>query len=399
MMLSAALEGVGVGTPSTGLADAPGASTTQRDEVARGHVLFTWAREPVKIDGLNAVSMPPDFGFRASGIAGVLEVESDWTTVGTPFHEALVSFNIDVPAASGIIVEMRVARERSGASALVSPWLRVARWGEVTPSGALGEGAPGVRAFGDPTGLSGKIDVDEFRSAHLWERVQWRVRAFGPGAARVRIEHVSVCVSTMTRWWEKPLDRTQAQAMEMAVPFRSQKTPDPSLSGRLCSPTSVSMVLARLGLECGENAVRDRALDPDEQIFGNWPRNVQAAYELGASGMLVRIDSMQQAERMLRAGTPLVASISVKCAGELTGAPYRTTTGHLIVLRGIDANGDVLVNDPAAADARAGMLTYKRNELRKVWLENGRGTAYVFFKRSNREEAREPTPTGAGTRR
>ena len=77
-----------------------------------------------------------------------------------------------------------------------------------------------------------------------------------------------------------------------------------------------------------------------------------------------------------------MANITKKTAydRQLTGAPYTTTSGHLLVLRGFDEQNDCLVNDPAAIDAEHGQLTYKRSELETCWLARG-GTAYVLLPR------------------
>ena len=54
------------------------------------------------------------------------------------------------------------------------------------------------------------------------------------------------------------------------------------------------------------------------------------------------------------AGIPLVASVSFG-AGQLDGAPISSSNGHLLVIVGFEADGDVVVNDPAApATARSG---------------------------------------------
>ena len=79
------------------------------------------------------------------------------------------------------------------------------------------------------------------------------------------------------------------------------------------------------------------------------------------------------------ASMPIVASIKSK-PGELAGAPYSETDGHLIVLRGYDSDGNFLVNDPAGSDAGKGQLVYARRDIATVWLTNGRGTAYLFTK-------------------
>jgi hypothetical protein len=123
--------------------------------------------------------------------------------------------------------------------------------------------------------------------------------------------------------------------------------------------------------------VADAAYDATYDIYGNWPRNVQAAWEQGVPGRLVRIGTLKDAWKLLAAGIPIVASIKAR-PGELAGAPYSETDGHLIVLRGYDEDGNFLVNDPAASDAARGQVCYARRDIATVWLTNGRGTAYIF---------------------
>lgn len=175
--------------------------------------------------------------------------------------------------------------------------------------------------------------------------------------------------------------------IELDVPTFSQRVQRPDIAGRICSPTSLAMVLAAYGVEpsAGEPSfvgrsfvekVAERARDPRHDLYGNWPRNVQAAWSFGVPGYVTRFDDWNAVVRHFEAGRPVVASIGVE-AGQLSGAPYASTAGHLIVLCGFDADGDVLVNDPAAEDAASVRRSYARSELDVVWLERG-GTAYVL---------------------
>ena len=56
------------------------------------------------------------------------------------------------------------------------------------------------------------------------------------------------------------------------------------------------------------------------------------------------------------------------------------TAGHLIVVRGLDANGDAIVNDPAYdTDNEGDGVIYKAEELARAWLAKG-GVGYVIRK-------------------
>jgi len=74
-----------------------------------------------------------------------------------------------------------------------------------------------------------------------------------------------------------------------------------------------------------------------------------------------------------------VASVSFK-KGELKGAGYGTN-GHLLVIRGFTASGDVVVNDPAShliADDAQVRVVYDREQFENVWVPHSGGIVYVI---------------------
>lgn len=294
------------------------------------------------------------------------------------FNEALVSWNIDAPPHVGYAVELRVGRTRDDSW---TPFLHVTDEGTFTAEKA-------------PTKCDdGHIDVDYFRSDTRFDRAQYRVRALcnavpdspSPPQAKLRIARVDVTFSDTTRRiMSTPMPQrtspqpTSAWQRRLAVPYRSQKVERREIRGRICSPTSVSMVLAYRGVERPTEEVASVIYDTTSGIYGNWPRAVQGAYRFGVPGYLDRFSHWADIEQCIAAGQPLVISIEA-AEGELRGAPYRRSNGHLLVLAGFDADGMVLVNDPAAPDAKRGLLSYHRSDLEKVWWEARGGTAYVLL--------------------
>jgi hypothetical protein len=117
--------------------------------------------------------------------------------------------------------------------------------------------------------------------------------------------------------------------------------------------------------------------DYDYEGTGNWPFNTAYAANLAGHAFVTRLTSLRPAERFIKAGIPLVASIAFG-PGELDGAPISSTNGHLVVIVGFTKTGDVVVNDPAAATNAGVRRTYDRAQFENAWIPKSGGTVYVI---------------------
>ena len=309
---------------------------------------------------------PPD------GTAAVYE--SPVITADIKFNEAVLSWNIATPPGAGFCVE---ARMRRAVGSVWSPYLYFGDFGDTVP--------PGEQVV---TWEQGRMDVDYWCSTERFDQVQYRIRAQGaPGrGSRLAVDRIAVCLSDTLgvppsvlapRPTSEP-PPAAAWQRRLPVPFRTQKTDREEMKHKICSPTSVGMVLAYRGIERTSEEVADVCFDPTHKIYGNWPRNVQAAFMLGVPGYVARFSDWTDVERMIAAGQPLIISIRVDKEDGLRGAPYRTSDGHLIVLTGFDGEGRVTVNDPASGTPERGQLVYLRPDLEEVWMRVKGGTAYVL---------------------
>lgn len=292
------------------------------------------------------------------------EVGDTWCetrTVHPPFafSELLVSWNVTRAPGAAFLVEIQV----TDSEGVESPWLEIGSFGDVPRD------RPRSLEFED-----GRIDIDWFRAKSEVEFVATvaRVRSL---RGNCKVERIAFCF-TNRRVGSSRAAAPALSPIALRVPFFSQQSAEESKRSRICSPTSVSMVLAHRGVDLPPEDVAARVFDVENDVYGNWPRSIQTAFEAGCPGYLTRFSDWSDVARLLAADQPVIASIGVE-PGELTGAPYAATKGHLIVLRGIDSNGDVLVNDPAASDAASGQRVYLRAELDVVWMQRG-GTAYVI---------------------
>lgn len=312
-------------------------------------------------------------------------------TADDGFEQALLSWNVECPANTGMCVELRV---RAAKDARWSPWLYLGDWGAPLPqpSGlyqleeflALDEPTDAV-PVGDPRRKrvafeGGAVDVDVFKSDKRWAQAQFGVsveRAEPARDERVRVRRVSICFSRKSDAPAPQFVLPDAARRRLSTPFRSQRTERPEIAGRICSPTSIAMLLEHRGLRVDTLTAAERIYDTAHDIYGNWTRAIQGAYSFGAPGYLARFSDWNEVAALIAQGTPIAISIAAK-EGELDGAPYPKTSGHLLVLCGFDERGDVFVNDPAAGTPELGQLTYRREQLERVWMARG-GTSYVLL--------------------
>jgi len=159
-----------------------------------------------------------------------------------------------------------------------------------------------------------------------------------------------------------------------------------------CSPTSTTMVLGYWGQY---PSAADMAYIPasyaDRQVdyaarytfdshyngTGNWPFNTAYAARYGMDAFVTRLRSLDEAEAFIRAGIPLVASIGVDSNG-LDGFLFKGSNGHLLVVVGITADGNVMANDPAATSNATVPRVYDRGQFEDAWLNHSGGIVYVI---------------------
>jgi hypothetical protein len=128
---------------------------------------------------------------------------------------------------------------------------------------------------------------------------------------------------------------------------------------------------------------------------GNWPFNTAYANTRVDGGAFVtRFRSLRGVERLVKAGIPVITSITFG-RGQLRGAPISSTNGHLLVVVGFTGSGNVVVNDPAASGKAGVRRTYDRGQFEDAWLKRGSaggsgGLAYVVH------DAAHPLPARNG---
>ncbi len=161
-----------------------------------------------------------------------------------------------------------------------------------------------------------------------------------------------------------------------SVPHYCQHDVDPTHGDRLCSPTSLAMILKGYGVEVDPKEIANLCFDPRSNQYGVWPQAIHVAFQKRALAWVEFIGNWKRAVHYLRRGIPLVCSIAFR-KDELENPPYPPTEGHLLVLLGIDGKGNVVTHDPNLPAEKGAFLKWSHKDFSKAWFGHG-GVAYVI---------------------
>ena len=373
---------------------APSASFTRADLAGGAHQGTAYAGGGLTLSSPVATGVYNDpFGH------GAVPFESaSWTSssVTSPFayDELVASWNAATPEGTWIKVEMR----GTGAGR-TTKWYTLQIW--ASGDGTIHRTSVPLQGDGD-----GFIAIDTFiRSKKAAELRSYELRVTlyrTPGSGLTPTVRFVGAMTSAASTYAIP-SAPAGVVRDLAVPQLSQELhlghfPEYDGGGEAwCSPTSTAMVLdywknagypssgptaAQLAAFPGPHAdgqvdyAARYVYDWNYRGAGNWPNNTAyAATFAGMNGFVTRLRSLAEAERFIAAGIPLVASIN----GKLPGFEFRKTNGHLLVIRGFTATGDVISNDPAVFTNAEVRKIYGRADFEQVWLGGSAGIVYVIY--------------------
>lgn len=323
---------------------------------------------------------------------------------GFIFGELIATWHGHTPAGTWLEV---CARVRS--AGVWSGWLVLARWADqdsaVHPTSVPHEANEIARVATDTLRVDAGADAWQLRVTLLQPGPPVPRRRAGPvltyagamvstasrGSARSRAGYPD---AGMTRLRAAPIGPAAGRVLD--VPPLCQRVHSghyPQWGGgdAWCSPTSTAMVLAYWGTGPDSRATAwVEPSYPDPSVYhavrhcydhayggtGNWSFNAAYAARFGLRTFVTRLRSLTEAETFVAAGIPLIASFVVDPV-RLVGAEYRSA-GHLAVLCGFTAAGDVVVNDPGAPDVSRVRRVYRRTDFEEAWQRGSAGLVYVM---------------------
>lgn len=311
---------------------------------------------------------------------------SPWATTGFGATAIIPSWEATTPGRTLVRVEIRAqdAAGRTGTWDTVADWARTNR--------------PVPRTtFSGQTDDLGRVSADTWFAASAVSAYQLRVTLMRPrGSSKaVSLERVGAVASADASTPRPTSQPGPAAGTVLPVPTYSQMVHSghyPAWGGggeAWCSPTSLAMVLAYHGVAPAPSGITaghaDAVVDHTAKMVydhgyrgtGNWAFNTAyAATLVGGDSYVTRMRDLREAEDHIAAGVPLIVSIAFG-RNQLAGTPISASNGHLLVIVGFEADGDVVVNDPAGATNAEVRRVYDRAQFERIWIAASGGTAYV----------------------
>lgn len=275
------------------------------------------------------------------------------------WDELIASWNVDMPASAYLKIEARALYPNRA-----TKWFNLGLWSG-DPAWHPRES---VRGQQDE---DGDVDTDTLILKRPAPQFQLRLTLGGQGKQKPKLKFLSVSLLDSQAAPDPLPPNRSAWGKTIEVPERSQMAYENG--GVLCSPTTVSMLLAhwsrvlrRPALDHDVPEIVRGVYDPKWGGTGNWVFNTAYAGSLkGMRAYTARLSDVAELEDWVAKGIPVGLSL---CYNRLRGKS-REPSGHLVVCVGFTENGDAVINDPGT-----------RQNVRKVFPRANLIDAWAYSK-------------------
>lgn len=273
------------------------------------------------------------------------------------FKQLVSSWNVNTPEGSEIELSFQVRVDDKW-----SEWFSYGKWTSLGERGSIKDQKDEIASMDiDTLQILDEKEADAFKYNIILKRKA--IKNHGPEVRSI------FATLKLSKEIKSAFLENKSWLVELDVPERSQKIV-PEIGNRICSPTSLAMVLEYYGHNIETEEVAEDVLDRSIDIYGNWSYNVAYAGSKGLTAYVARFSSVDEIKDKIADGIPLIASIKTKEEGILIGAPTIYPSGHLLVVRGFtikDGEEYVIVNDPASPDENRVRREYKVSEFEEAW--------------------------------
>lgn len=305
-------------------------------------------------------------------------------TANFEFNEIIASYNDAIPQGTGIAIYVMASKTDEKSQTTQTSWYLMGARGDIDidESVNIKKDAFG-KVSGETLSLNSKFNTFQYKVVFSSKN-----KSETPVLKQMNLLHTDTEKSRGIKYEEKIKNFKE----ELPVTHRSQKSEDPGLSGRICGPTSLAMVMEYHGINAPTAEVAKNSYDKTNDIYGNWAYLVACASEYGLKGAVQYFTSLDGLKEEIKKGHPVIVGVVYE-KGDRSGAPFlESTNGHLLVVIGFDKDGNVLVADPAAPDAKSGITVYKKDEFIKAAVYNGTIVALTFSGTTPYQDAKKLAP-------
>lgn len=298
------------------------------------------------------------------------------------------------PSGDGVVLTSPIIRSPAPWTESIVSWnaaLGAGAWLEMEAAPVEGTSAHRFYSFGTwsldcesppRTSIRGQRDArgvmrtDTLVLTEPADAVRLRIK-LGGGATVEDLRFVSLNFHRERQGGVSPEPNRRAWGRVLEVPERSQMNyPD---GNRICSPTTVSMMLAywaarlnRPDLDVDVPAVCEGTYDPGWGGWGNWIFNMAYAGSLpGLRAYATRLDHVEDLEDWIAAGIPVGLSL---CYNKLRGRSG-PASGHLVVCVGFTETGEVVFND--GGTRKNIRKVFSREAVARAW-SHSKNTVYLI---------------------
>lgn len=325
---------------------------------------------------------PQDPPYATDNPAARAVLVSPLTNLSSPFHTVIPSWQATTPPDTWIELHVQALIGTRWTHAY-----RLAAWDTAATQSQR-------RSFESQRDADGYVDTETLRLATHAQAVQARIVLCSKRADTwPELHSLTLCLSARSReplyGERRNLSSTPFQVAEpITLPTFSQYAY--SHGAGWCSATAVAMVLGywyqRTGNEClqpflAPESIPNILVPLVEDVAygsGNWSFNTASAASLGLESYVTQLLSLHQVARWVAAGVPVICSLAWE-AGDLEHAPLARSDGHLLVVCGVGADGQLTVADPAGADASQIRRTYRGEQFTACWQRHSAGTVYLIY--------------------
>lgn len=197
------------------------------------------------------------------------------------------------------------------------------------------------------------------------------------GAILSLVHYIHCCLTNMQQFKAESMPNFSLKSIKIKnVPTISQLALEHEDNWRICSPTSLSMLLGYLKQEkIDPLIVAQHAYDQGLGVYGSWPFNLAHAYEQAPQYQfkVQRLASFHDLYQQLKRGFPVVVSVR----GTIKGGAKPYDNGHLLVVVGWNnKKKHVIVHDPAFQEHDDVVREYPLEDFLKAW-EKSHKLAYM----------------------